>query len=260
MLLFLLLLPLAAGVQGSPGKGLGPAFCDAISEPDTLAAIRLSLIAAAIAVPLNTVFGIAAAWAIAKFDFPRQDISGHIDRSALFGFAGGVGPDLCAGVRPAGLVRPVAGGSRHPYPVRLAGHRAGDHLRHLSLCGARTDPADERSGPRRRGGRRCRWARRALAHFCASPCPTSNGACSTACCCAMRARWANSARCRWCRAISAARPTPCRCMWSCSTTITIMSAHLPWRRCWRCWRWSPWRSNHCWNGVMRTRWPPSHRH
>ena len=38
-------------------------------EPDALAAIRLSLIAAAIAVPLNTVFGIAAAWAIAKFDF-----------------------------------------------------------------------------------------------------------------------------------------------------------------------------------------------
>src|SRR6202012_2435055 len=45
------------------------AFWAAITEPDSLAAVRLSLIAAAIAVPLNTVFGIAAAWAIAKFDF-----------------------------------------------------------------------------------------------------------------------------------------------------------------------------------------------
>ena len=40
-----------------------------VTDPDTLAAIKLSLIAAAIAVPLNTVFGVAAAWCIAKFDF-----------------------------------------------------------------------------------------------------------------------------------------------------------------------------------------------
>ena len=52
-------------------KGVG-AFCDAIIEPDALASVRLSLIAAAIAVPLNTVFGIAAAWSIAKFDFPGK--------------------------------------------------------------------------------------------------------------------------------------------------------------------------------------------
>jgi sulfate transport system permease protein len=44
----------------------------ALVEPDTLAAIRLTLLVAAIAVPLNTVFGIAAAWAIAKFDFPGK--------------------------------------------------------------------------------------------------------------------------------------------------------------------------------------------
>jgi len=45
------------------------AFWAAMVEPDSLAAVRLSLTAAAIAVPLNTVFGIAAAWSIAKFDF-----------------------------------------------------------------------------------------------------------------------------------------------------------------------------------------------
>jgi sulfate transport system permease protein len=44
----------------------------AIADPDSLAAIRLSLLAAAIAVPLNTVFGIAAAWAVTKFSFPGK--------------------------------------------------------------------------------------------------------------------------------------------------------------------------------------------
>ena len=55
-------------------NGLGACARAAITEPDALAAIRLSLIAAAIAVPLNTVFGIAAAWAIAKFDFPGKSL------------------------------------------------------------------------------------------------------------------------------------------------------------------------------------------
>jgi sulfate transport system permease protein len=44
-------------------------YIDALVEPDTMSAIRLTLLAAAIAVPLNLVFGIAASWAIAKFDF-----------------------------------------------------------------------------------------------------------------------------------------------------------------------------------------------
>ena len=42
-------------------------------DPDTQAAIRLTLLVAAIAVPLNLVFGLSAAWAIAKFEFPRQE-------------------------------------------------------------------------------------------------------------------------------------------------------------------------------------------
>ena len=46
---------------------------DALLEPDALAAIRLTLITAAIAVPLNMVFGLAASWAIAKFDFSGKN-------------------------------------------------------------------------------------------------------------------------------------------------------------------------------------------
>ena len=63
-----LLLPLVLVFKEALAGGVD-AFFNAMSEPDTLASVKLSLLAAAIAVPLNTVFGISAAWAIAKFDF-----------------------------------------------------------------------------------------------------------------------------------------------------------------------------------------------
>ena len=63
-----LVLPLVIVFKEAFAQGLG-AFWDAIREPDSLAAVRLSLLAAAIAVPLNAAFGIAASWAVAKFDF-----------------------------------------------------------------------------------------------------------------------------------------------------------------------------------------------
>ena len=67
----LLLLPLALVFKEAFANGV-KAFWTAIIEPDSLAAVKLSLVAAAIAVPLNTVFGISAAWAIAKYDFPGK--------------------------------------------------------------------------------------------------------------------------------------------------------------------------------------------
>ena len=54
-------------------KGLG-VYVAAIIEPDALAAIQLTLLVAAIAVPLNLIFGVAAAWAIAKFDFRGKSV------------------------------------------------------------------------------------------------------------------------------------------------------------------------------------------
>ncbi|APV50574.1 sulfate ABC transporter permease subunit CysW [Betaproteobacteria bacterium GR16-43] len=63
-----LFIPLFAVFFEALKKGWG-VYLAAIREPDAWEAIRLTLIAAAIAVPLNLVFGIAAAWAIAKFDF-----------------------------------------------------------------------------------------------------------------------------------------------------------------------------------------------
>lgn len=63
-----LLLPLAAVFTEALRKGWG-AYLYALREPDAWAAIRLTLLTAALAVPLNLVFGVAAAWAIAKFEF-----------------------------------------------------------------------------------------------------------------------------------------------------------------------------------------------
>lgn len=76
MLVFLslfLLVPLAAVFAEAFRKGL-ETYVAAIIEPDALSAIQLTLIAAAIAVPLNLVFGVAAAWAIAKFEFKGKSI------------------------------------------------------------------------------------------------------------------------------------------------------------------------------------------
>jgi sulfate transport system permease protein len=49
-------------------------YWQSVREPDALAAIRLTLLTASIAVPLNLVFGVAAAWAIAKFRFPGKQV------------------------------------------------------------------------------------------------------------------------------------------------------------------------------------------
>jgi len=63
-----LVLPLAAVFIEAFRKGAAE-YLASLVEPDAWAAIRLTLLVAAIAVPLNLVFGVAAAWAIAKFEF-----------------------------------------------------------------------------------------------------------------------------------------------------------------------------------------------
>ncbi len=67
-LLFFLVLPLVAVFYEALRGGIATYFA-ALTEPDALSAIQLTLTVAAIAVPMNVLFGIAAAWAIAKFDF-----------------------------------------------------------------------------------------------------------------------------------------------------------------------------------------------
>jgi sulfate transport system permease protein len=104
---FMLVLPLVSVFVEALAKGFGPYFA-AVTDPDALSAIRLTLLVAAIAVPSNLVFGLCAAWAIAKFDFRGKAllvtlidlpfsvspvISGLI-YVLLFGIHGWLGPTL----------------------------------------------------------------------------------------------------------------------------------------------------------------------
>jgi sulfate transport system permease protein len=75
-LLFLalvLLLPLVLVFVQALARGL-PAYWAAIREPDAISAAKLTVLIASIAVPLNLVFGIAAAWCVAKFEFPGKHV------------------------------------------------------------------------------------------------------------------------------------------------------------------------------------------
>ncbi|HUL12587.1 MAG TPA: sulfate ABC transporter permease subunit CysW [Methylococcaceae bacterium] len=105
----LLFVPLAAVFTEALRKGLS-AYVSALTEPDALSAIRLTLLTVGIAVPLNLLFGLAAAWAIAKFEFTGKQllitlidlpfavspvISGLI-YVLLFGLQGWLGPWLAA--------------------------------------------------------------------------------------------------------------------------------------------------------------------
>jgi sulfate transport system permease protein len=108
-LLFFLFVPLLLVFVKAFSKGI-EAYWAAIREPDAAAAIRLTLLTAAIAVPANLVFGLAAAWAIAKFEFRGKRllvtlidlpfsvspvVSGMI-YVLLFGASGVIGPWLAA--------------------------------------------------------------------------------------------------------------------------------------------------------------------
>ncbi|BES85791.1 sulfate ABC transporter permease subunit CysW [Pectobacterium araliae] len=64
----ILVLPLMMVVTQGLDKGVG-AFWDAISEPDAISALKLTLLATVISVPLNVVFGLATAWCVTKFEF-----------------------------------------------------------------------------------------------------------------------------------------------------------------------------------------------
>jgi sulfate transport system permease protein len=74
VLLFLglvLVLPVTAVFAQALKQGLGPAL-EAIREPDALSSVRLTLLTAVIVAPFNLAFGVCAAWAVAKFDFPGK--------------------------------------------------------------------------------------------------------------------------------------------------------------------------------------------
>ncbi len=66
-------LPLGLVIIKAFSKGV-EAYWSQLSQPDTVAAIRLTVLTALVTVPLNTVFGVAAAWAITRFDFKGKSL------------------------------------------------------------------------------------------------------------------------------------------------------------------------------------------
>ncbi|MDB5979257.1 MAG: sulfate transport system, permease protein, partial [Pseudomonas sp.] len=68
-----LALPLFIVVSQGLSKGLG-AFFSAIFEPDALSALKLTVIAVVISVPLNVLFGVSAAWCVSKYSFPGKSL------------------------------------------------------------------------------------------------------------------------------------------------------------------------------------------
>jgi sulfate transport system permease protein len=72
-LALVLILPLVSVFAEAMRRGIGPAL-DAIANPEAIAAIKLTLLTAAIAVPFNIVFGVCAAWAVAKHDFTGKSL------------------------------------------------------------------------------------------------------------------------------------------------------------------------------------------
>jgi sulfate transport system permease protein len=68
-----LAIPLVAIFAQALSKGFS-AYLAALSEPDALSAVKLTLLGAAVAVPLNAIFGLAAAWAITRFNFPGKNL------------------------------------------------------------------------------------------------------------------------------------------------------------------------------------------
>ncbi len=112
-LLFLALflaVPLVAVFHEALKKGWD-AYWAALRDPEARAAIRLTLLTAAIAVPLNTVFGLAAAWSIARFRYPGKDVL-----VSLIDLPFGVSPVI------AGMLVVLLFGSHSPFGPWLAAH------------------------------------------------------------------------------------------------------------------------------------------
>ena len=105
-----LLAPLAVVFADAFAQGIA-AYFNSFTNPDTLSAIRLTLLAAAIAVPCNLLFGVCAAWAIGKFEF--------FGKSGLIALI-----DLPFSVSPvvAGLTYVLLFGAQGPLGPWLAAH------------------------------------------------------------------------------------------------------------------------------------------
>ena len=148
-----LVLPLVTVFVQAFARGIVP-YLNALTDPDAVAAIKLTLLVAAISVALNLVFGVVAAWAIAKFEFPGKSLL-----ITLIDLPFSVSPVI------SGLVFVLLFGPQgffgawflqaHDVKIifALPGIVLATVLRDLPVRRARTDPADAGAGHAGGGGR-----------------------------------------------------------------------------------------------------------
>ena len=181
----------------------------AISDPDTISAFKLTLMVTAIAVVVNTVFGIVCALLIVRGKIPRQGLPQRLRRPAALALAGDRGLRARLALQLAGLARLVPA-ERPRDPLRDAVDRARHDLRHAAVRRprGRSDPARDRH----RAGAGCADARghRAGRRSGASRSRRSAGRSSTASSSPPPAGSASSAPSRSCPGTSRARRRPPR--------------------------------------------------
>jgi sulfate transport system permease protein len=140
-----LLLPLILVFMTAFGRGIMP-YLSALSQSDTWHAASLTVLVAVIAVPLNIAFGLAASWAIARFEFRGKSLL-----TTLIDLPFSVSP-VIAGLMfllifgRQGPVLGLAGCQQHSYRLCFARFGPGDLVCHFSLRGARVDSTDANAG------------------------------------------------------------------------------------------------------------------
>ena len=234
-LVLFLFAPLATVFAGALRKGWG-AYMAAIVEPDAWSAIKLTLLAAGIAVPLNLVFGVAAAWAIAKFEFRGKSVlitlidlpfsvspvvSGLI-YVLVFGLQGWFGPWLyehdikiifaVPGIVLATIFVTFPFVARELIPLMQAqGTEEEEAAIVLGASGWQTFWRVTLPN--------IKWGLLYGVILCNARAMGEFGAVSVV-----------SGHIR-------GLPIPCRCTSKSFTTNTILQLRSRWRHCWRCWRW-----------------------
>ena len=225
-LAFFLVLPLVLVFVEAFREGARVYFA-ALTEPEALAAIRLTVLAAAICVPLNTLFGLAAAWSITKFDFPGKSLL-----LTLIDLPFSVSPVV------AGMVYVLLFGLQGLFGSWLAAHgikiifavpgiALATLFVTLPFVARELIPLMESQGTTQEEAAIALGAN-GWQTFMRVTLPNINGACSTASSCATAGRSASSEPSRWCPATSSGSPTPCRCTSRCSTTTMLSRRRLLW--------------------------------
>ena len=117
-----LVLPLVVVFQQALVRGIGP-YIGALTHPDAVAAIQLTLWVAAISVALNLVFRADRGLGDRQVRVSRQELPDHADRSAVLGQPGDLGSGVHSAVRRARFLRRLSSGPRHQDHLRAAGNR-----------------------------------------------------------------------------------------------------------------------------------------